>query len=58
MKLSSEPRLVDFEPIKVAKRYILPEKIDAFREIIEKKREEYHIGTLTDDETNPYIRKV
>ncbi len=57
MKLSSEPHLVDFEPIKVAKRYILPEKIEAFRAIIEEKRKQYNIGILTDDETNPYIRK-
>ena len=57
MKLSNEPHLVDFEPIKVAKRYILPEKIEAFRAIIEEKREQYHIAFLTDDETNPYIRK-
>ena len=57
MKLSNEPHLVDFEPIKVAKRYILPEKIEAFRQIIEEKRKQYNIGILTDDESNPYIRK-
>ena len=58
VKLSNKQNLIDFEPIKIAKRYIFPEKVEALRQMINKKREEHKIGVLTDDPTNPYIGKV